>query len=330
VGVTLEQIAAKAGVSKATVSRVLNGLAVKYETEQMVKGVMEKMQYKPHRFARGLSNRRTGFLGVLSPSMELNVFVASVIAGMESEARRCGKLLTLGVLPEEGDVGKEVVRSMTDPPVVDGLLFFLPTKRTEPILRSLVRNHFPVVVICERNYEDLVSSVVIDNFDGAKQAVQYLVRKGHKRIGFIKGRTDHSDSTERFEGYRQALAEAGIPLDSSLILPGAYDIKSGMAAAGKFLRMKDRPSAVFASNDSMAIGLLHGLHTRKKEGAFAVIGFDDIELASLVTPSLTTIGYDLNEVGRQAVHKLTRLISGEEKNRSVLQIKANLIVRESA
>src|SRR5581483_4410728 len=202
-GVTIQQIAVKAGVSKATVSRVLNGLAVKYETEQKVKGIMEKMQYRPHRFARGLANRQTGFLGVLSPSMD--PFVASVIAGMEMEARRYGKLLTLGVLPEDGDAEREVVRTMTEPPVVDGLLFFLPTLRTEPLLRNLIRKGFPVVVLCERSYENLASSVVIDNFDGAKQATQYLIQKGHKRIGFIKGLAELSDSTERYEGYRMAL-----------------------------------------------------------------------------------------------------------------------------
>src|SRR5581483_6366888 len=152
----------------------------------------------------------------------------------------------------------------------------------------------------------------------------------HKRIGFIKGRAELSDSTERYEGYRMALQEASIPVDQNLVQPGYYDIKSGMEAAGKFLEMANPPTAVFASNDGMAIGLLHALHTRKKEGAFAVVGFDDIEMASLVSPSLTTIGYDLHELGRQAVHKLIRLVTGEEKHRSVLQLKGNLIVRESA
>jgi len=329
-GVTIQEIADKTGVSKATVSRVLNGLAVKYETEQKVKAMMEKLQYRPHRFARGLANRQTGFLGVLTSTMD--PFAAAIMAGMEAEARKFGKLLTLGVLPEEAEAGdeREVVRTITEPPVVDGLLFFLPTPRTETLLRNLIRKGFPLVVLCERRYESMASSVVIDNFDGAKQATQHLLQKGHKRIGFIMGRPELSDSTERFEGYKAALSQAGIALDPALVLPGRYVVQSGIEAAEKFLAMPTPPSAVFASNDAMAVGVLKVLHARKKDGALAVVGFDDIEMASLVSPTLTTVSYDLNELGRQSIHKLMRLVTGEEKNRSVLQLKATLVVRESA
>jgi LacI family transcriptional regulator len=327
-GVTIQQIADKAGVSKATVSRVLNGLAVKYETEQRVKGFMEEMQYRPHRFARGLANQQTGFLGVLTPW--LNPYVAAVIVGMEMEARRYGKLLTLGVVPEDAEQEREVVRTMTEPPVVDGLLLFPPTFHNEPLLRNLLRKGFPLVVVSERRFESVASSVVIDNLDGAKQATKYLIEKGHRRIGFVCGTPDMSDSAERLEGYRQTLAEAGIPFDPELVQPGNFEIPAGMQAGIKFLEMANPPTAVFASNDGMAIGILETLRSRKKERTFAVMGFDNIEMAALVRPSLTTMGYDLHELGRQAVHKLMRLVSGEDKNRSVLQLKTNLIVRESA
>jgi LacI family transcriptional regulator, repressor for deo operon, udp, cdd, tsx, nupC, and nupG len=329
-GVTIQQIAEKTGVSKATVSRVLNGLAVKYETEQKIKAMMEKLQYRPHRFARGLANRQTGFLGVLTPSMD--PFVAAILAGMEQEARRFGKLLTLGVIPSEAQAEeeRETIRTITEPPVVDGLLYFMPTANTENLIKNLIRKKFPLVVLCERRFEDIASSVIIDNFDGAKQATKHLILKGHKRIGFIMGRPELSDSTERFEGYKSALSEAGLTFDPSLVQPGIYVVKSGIEAAEKFLAMSNPPTAIFASNDAMAVGVLKVLHERKKVGAMAVVGFDDIEMASLVSPSLTTVSYDLHELGRQAIHKLMRLVTGEEKTRSVLQLKANLVVRESA
>ncbi len=329
-GVTIQEIADKTGVSKATVSRVLNGLAVKYETEQKVKAMMEKLQYRPHRFARGLANRQTGFLGVLTPS--LNPFVSAIMTGMEQEARKFGKLLTLGVIPfdAKAEEEREVVHTITEPPVVDGLLYFLPTAQSENLIRNLIRKGFPLVVLCERRFEHLASSVVIDNFDGAKQATQYLVQKGHKRIGFVMGRPDLSDSTERFEGYKQALQEAGLAVDPSLVLPGHYMVKSGVEAGEKFLAMSHPPTAVFAANDAMAVGILQVLHERKKVGSMAVVGFDDIEMASLVSPALTTVSYDLHELGRQAIHKLVRMVTGEEKNRSVLQLKASLVARESA
>jgi LacI family transcriptional regulator len=328
-GVTIQQIAVKAGVSKATVSRVLNGLAVKYETEQRVKGIMEKMQYRPHRFARGLAaSHKTGFLGIITPS--LNPYVASVITGMEDEARRHGKLLTLATFPNGTIEEREIIRTMTEPPVVDGLLFFLPSLPMEGLIRSLIQRKFPMLVASERRFENFLPAVVIDNVNGGRQAVEYLVQKGHKRIGFITGRADMTDSADRMEGYRLALREAGIAFDESLIVQGNYDIHSGQEAAVKFLEMAHPPTAVFAANDGMAIGVLKTLQQKKKEGAFAVIGFDDIEMAGFVTPTLTTIGYDLHELGKQAVHKLMRQILGEEKVHSTLQMKTHLVVRDSA
>ncbi len=328
-GVTIQQIAVKAGVSKATVSRVLNGLAVKYETEQKVKAMMEKMQYRPNRFARGLaSSHKTGFIGVVTQS--LNPFIAAVVTGMEEEARKNGKLLTLAVIPTGNIEEREIIQTMTEPPVVDGILFFLPTPAMEGLIRGLAQRKFPMVVASERRYENILPAVIIDNFNGAKQATEYLIGKGHKRIGFISGRPDMSDSEDRLEGYKMALRDAGIPFEETLVQPGFYDIKSGSEAAAKFLEMKNLPTAVFAANDGMAIGVIKELQTRKREGAFKVMGFDDIQMASFVSPALTTVGYDLHELGKQAVHKLMRQILGEEKVHSTLQLKTHLVVRESA
>jgi DNA-binding LacI/PurR family transcriptional regulator len=326
--VTIQEIAQKAGVSKATVSRVLNGLAVKTETRQRVRSVMEKMQYRPHRFARGLATQQTGFLGVVTAT--LDPYMAMILSGMEDEARRNGKLITLGVFPESESDTREIIRTLTEPPVVDGLAFFLPTAKMEHFLKPLVSKHFPLVVVSERRFEYLASSIVIDNLNGAWQAVRYLIGKGHRRIGFITGRPDASDSADRLEGYRQALKEAGIAFDESLVVPGDYTIPAGEAAAVQFLKNSPAPTAVFASNDAMAIGVLKALQAINRQGAFSVMGFDNIEMAAFISPSLTTMGYDLFDLGRQAVHKLLRVVSGEEKDRSTLQIKTNLIIRESA
>jgi LacI family transcriptional regulator len=327
--VTIQQIAEKAGVSKATVSRVLNGRAVKHETQARIKAVMEKMQYRPHRFARGLASQGTGFLGVAVPPLE-DPYVAFVLAGIEEEARRHGKLLTLSILPPEEALEMETIRTMTDPPLVEGLLFLLPTPALEGMLKSLAQKGFPLVVASERRYEDWAPSVVIDNFNGAKAATEYLLSKGHKRIGFITGRAALSDSKDRLEGYRQALQDAGVKVEEDLILQGNYELASGKEAGEKFLQMKNPPTAIFASNDLMAIGVQKACQAQGKAGVFSIMGFDDIPTASLVNPALTTMGYDLKELGRQAVHKLLRIISGEEKNPSTLQMKTHLVVRESA
>ncbi len=328
-GVTIQQIAEKTGVSKATVSRVLNGLAVKFETEQKVKAMMEKMQYRPNRFARGLAaSHKTGFIGVVTP--DLNPFVAAVVAGMEEEARRYGKLLTLATLPHGTLVEREIVHTLTEPPVVDGLLFFTPSPQMEGLIRTLNQRKFPMVVAGEKRFDYMMPTIALDNLNGGKQATEYLINKGHTRIGFVCGRPDMSDSSDREDGYKLALTEAGLTVDKSLILPGDYTIRAGVEAAEKFLQMPNPPTAVFAANDGMAIGVLRGMQMQKKEGTIKVVGFDDIEMSSYVTPALTTVGYDPNELGKQAVHKLMRVITGEEKIRSTLQIKTHLIVRDSA
>ncbi len=326
---TIQQIAEKAGVSKATVSRVLNGLSVKFETAQKVKAVITKMQYRPHRFARGLAARQTGFLGIITPPLD-DPYVASVLSGMEEEAERHGKLITLSVYRGPDADDKETVQTLTNPPLVDGLLFLLPTQPLEAQLKDLARKGFPIVIASERRFEDVASAVVIDNFNGARQATEYLIGKGHKRIGFVTGRPELTDSFDRLEGYKRALKDAGIPFSESLVAPGNYELPAGQAAAEKFLEMGEPPTAVFASNDRMAIGILKTLQARKMEGSLAVVGFDDIPIASLCSPALTTVGSDLNELGRQAVHKLMRLVKGEEKNRSTLMMKTHLVVRESA
>ncbi len=171
-----------------------------------------------------------------------------------------------------------------------------------------------MVVTGEKRFEYLMPTIVLDNLNGGKQATDYLIQKGHRRIGFITGREDMSDSADREEGYRLALKEAGIPVEESLILKGDYTIPSGVSAAGKFIEMSHPPTAIFAANDAMAIGVLKTIQNCKKEGLFAIVGFDDIEMSSFVTPTLTTVGYDLHELGKQAVHKLMRLVHGRGKD----------------
>lgn len=326
--VTIQQIALKAGVSKATVSRVLNGLAVKLETEHRVRQVMEQMKYHPHRFARGLAGRASGLIGVLVPEVD-HPYISSVVGGIEREARRHGHLLALGTT-ENGSFA-ETLRSFTHPPLVDALLILVPTPEMEPELAALVRAHFPFVVVSERRFEALAPCVVLDNKDGAKQAVQYLVRTGHRRIAILTGPEGRSDASDRLEGYREVLKESSIAPDEDLVVPGDFSLQSGEAGMDRLLSLSDPPTALFASNDMMALGALQRLSARRPDGPkVAVVGFDNLPLSALVKPALTTVDYDLAELGAQAAAKAIRLSAGEEKGLSTLHLKTQLLVRESA
>jgi DNA-binding LacI/PurR family transcriptional regulator len=325
--VTIQQIALKAGVSKATVSRVLNGLAVKLETEHRVRQVMEQMKYHPHRFARGLAGRASGLLGVLVPEVD-HPYISSVVGGIERETRRHGYLLALGTT-EKGNFS-EALRSFIHPPLVDALLILVPTQEMEPELTALAREKFPFVVVSERRFESIAPCVVLDNQDGARQAVQYLVRTGHRRVAIITGPDSRSDASDRLEGYKEVLRESGIPLDESLIVPGNFSLQAGETGMDRLLLLPNPPTAVFASNDMMALGALQRLAARPSGPKVAVVGFDNLPLSALVKPALTTVDYDLAELGAQAAAKALRLASGDEKGLSTVHLKTQLLVRESA
>jgi LacI family transcriptional regulator len=327
--VNIQQIADKAGVSKATVSRVINGLAVKRETEQRVRGVMEEMHYRPHRFARGLTTRETGLVGVLTPDLE-NPYMAALFSGMEEEARAAGKFLTFGVFGRPDVRLSDVLHSFVSPRLVDGVVFVLPGREAESSMRSLQSEGFPFVVVSERTYESLATCLVIDNEGGACQAVQYLLRKGHRRIGLLRGSSWMRDTTDRERGYTRALLDAGVPLDRDLVRDGDFNMNTALQATYDLMGTAAPPTALFAMSDTMALGALRALRGMHLEGKVDVVGFDDLPLASLTSPALTTVHYDLRELGRLSVNQLLRLVKGEEKARSLVELKTQLVIRESA
>jgi LacI family transcriptional regulator len=157
-----------------------------------------------------------------------------------------------------------------------------------------------------------------------------LVRTGHRRVAIITGPEGRSDASDRLEGYKEVLRESGIPLDESLIVPGNFSLQSGETGMDRLLSLSDPPTAVFASNDMMALGALQRLAARSSGPKLAVVGFDNLPLSALIKPALTTIDYDLAELGAQAAAKALRLASGDEKGLSTVHLKTQLLVRESA
>jgi DNA-binding LacI/PurR family transcriptional regulator len=327
VSVTIQQIAEQAGISKATVSRVLNGLPVKMETEHKIRQVMERMNYRPNRFARSLTSRKTGLIGLLTPDYQ-QPYTSFLVGGIEEEAKRLGRIPTLS-LSDQAD-GKDLVHSIIHPRLVDGLILIVPPPEMDPAIKLLLKEEIPFVVVSERRYEDQATCLVIDNLGGARAATRYLLGKGHKRVGVITGRMDLTDAVDRLEGYRQALSEASIPFREELVQKGDFLFESGRQAVERFLALPEPPTALFASNDMMAMGALRALWDRKRTDEIKVMGFDDLPLASYIYPSLTTVSYDLRELGKLAVSKLVGLIDGRETQRSLVQLKTRIVIRESA
>lgn len=301
-GVTIKDVARVADVSVATVSRALNGH--QNVAEAVRKRVLEaaaELRYSPHHAARSLSSRRTQTVGVVLPDLH-GEFFSELMRGIDQVARTRGLHLLVSSYhgnPEEQGAALRAMRGR-----VDGLLLLSPYVHDADFLARNVDASLPLVLINAAGPVEW-TSIGIDNYSGAREMVRHLLACGRRRIAFVGGPEDNDDARERMRGYRDGLAAADAGL-TPWELPGRFDEESGHRAGQALLAMVDRPDAVFAANDMMAIGCIYALGrggVRTPED-IAVVGFDDIPLARYVHPSLTTMRVDIAELGARALRAL--------------------------
>jgi LacI family transcriptional regulator len=294
---TIHDVALRAGVSVATVSRVLNGKAVvREETERQVLEAAKALRYVPNVAARSLSSRRSQTIGVVLPDVH-GEFFSEVIRGVDLAARAKGyHILVSGSHSDLGEM-LDVLETMHGR--VDGLVVMAPEVEIAALHPSLPPG-LPLVLLNSIDPER--DAITIDNYGGAQAMVRHLAELGHERIAFIKGPGQNADARERLRGYRDAMREEGRPTSPALELEGDFTEDSGRAAAEYLLLAQRRPTAIFAANDSMAVGVLAALAAAgvSVPGEMSVAGFDDIPIARYVTPPLTTIRVDIADLGRRA------------------------------
>jgi LacI family transcriptional regulator len=295
--VTIHDVAARAGVSVATVSRVLNGKAVvREETSRQVLAAAETLHYVPNVAARSLSIRRSHTIGIVLPDVH-GEFFSEVIRGVDVAARHAGyHILVSG---SHSDVGEmlEVLEAMRGR--VDGLVVMAPDVALASLHQSLPSD-LPLVLL---NSTDAGrDAITIDNYGGARAMMRHLAELGHVHIAFIQGPSHNVDARERLRGFRQAMRGLDVKSPRSLEFAGDFTEESGHAAGLKILTASPRPTAIFAANDSMAVGALAALAEAGVEvpDEMSVAGFDDIPIARYVTPPLTTIRIDTADLGRRA------------------------------
>ncbi|HVT58507.1 MAG TPA: LacI family DNA-binding transcriptional regulator [Thermoanaerobaculia bacterium] len=295
--VTIRDVAAHAGVSVATVSRVLNGKEVVREaTLRQVLAAAKLLRYVPNVAARSLSSRRSQTIGIVLPDVH-GEFFSEVIRGIDVAARRAGyHILVSG---SHSDVGEmlEVLEAMRGR--VDGLVVMAPDLALAALHQSLPTD-LPLVLL--NSTDEGRDAITIDNYGGARTMIRHLGELGHLRIAFIKGPAQNADARERLRGFRDAMRGLGVTAPGRLELAGDFTEESGHAAVLQILAAAERPTAIFAANDSMAVGVLAAL-----AGAgvavpeeMSVAGFDDIPIARYVAPPLTTIRVDIADLGRRA------------------------------
>ncbi len=328
--ITIQDIARRAGVSPSTVSRVLNGSKpVAAEKRALVLTAIEKLQYRPNAVARGLARGRSMTVGVLVQDIG-SPFFARMVSGIEQGLDCAGyrPLLTTThwrTEHEEDQMGalQLLLEWRTDGVIVLGSHIPDETLRT-------VAAQVPMVVVARR-VEGLESQCLyVDNTDGAYRATRYLIGLGHTRIAHIAGTSGHPDAAARQEGYRRALAEAGLAIDEGLIIDGQFTEQSGLAGVEELLSRGERFSAIFAANDQAAYGVMLGLfnHGYRIPTDVSVVGFDDQFVSAYTLPPLTTVHHPTVEMGRVAAAGLLHLLD----NRELLlpRFPAELIIRKSA
>lgn len=325
---TIKDVARKASVSVATVSRVFSGAAVvREDTARRVRDVAASLRYAPHIGARSLITNRTHTLGVLLPDL-YGEFFSELIHGIDLTARRTGYHILVSRSWEGRTEIEEAIRAMRGR--VDGILLMSPDIDAESLLN--LPPNLPVVLICSAATGPDIDSVNIQNFRGAREMVGHLTSLGHKRIAILKGAAGNYDAAERLRGYRTALREAGMTPERVLEREGHFTEDGGYAAALELLASTPRPTAVFAANDSMAIGALSALRESgvRVPDEMAVAGFDDIPLARYMDPPLSSVRVPIAELGARAVETLLNNITHKRSHtRTRERVSTELVIRQS-
>jgi LacI family transcriptional regulator len=328
--VTIREIADEAAVSIATVSRVLNNRAdVSDETRELVQRVIRKRGYRSNRNAQTLPAGRTGLVGVLVPLVHPEYF-STILSGVAEALYDQDMRLILSPTDHLYDREVSLLERLTHG-ATDGALIVLPEEEG-PDLEHLLVEGFPFVVVDPRTrLAERIPTVSAAHAAGADQAMRHLLELGHRRIGVITGIPDWVASERRLQGYHAGLAGASIPPDPELIVAGDWEIGGGMAAAERLLSLPEPPTAIFAFNDNMAVGAIRVARARglRVPEELSVVGFDDVEFATVVAPGLTTIRQPLAELGRMGVDRLVRLLQGRRLEAMNVELGTRLVVRES-
>jgi LacI family transcriptional regulator len=326
---TIRDVASTAGVSPATVSRVLNGKQdVGEDLRDRVLAVVSELGYRPNGPARSLRTRAAMVLGLVISDIT-NSFFTSVVRGVEDRAQRAGYSVVLANADE--DLAKEAsYLEIAAAEHMAGVLLSPASSRSTSI-DVLRERGIPAVTIDRRLYAD-IDSVTVNNHRAAREATEHLISQGCRRVGFVAGPVQTTTAASRLAGYRAALRSAGQDPEQALIAYADFRTEGGYAATQRLLRRLDRPDGLFISNNLMTIGGLQAIAEAglAVPGDIAVVGFDDASWATALRPPLTVVTQPTYEIGSRAVDLLLRRIAGEEFPPRNVVLQAKLVKRASS
>lgn len=325
---TIKQVAEYAGVSVATISRVLNSPdKVKEDTKKRVYEAIEILDYAPNVLGRNLRVAHTKTILVLLPNIA-NGFYSSIMTGIRESAQEDGYHIMIGVTDHDANCEKAYM-NLLQTRSVDGVIL-LSSKLDRTYLGNMAR-HYPVVQCCEYVEGVDVSLVTIDNYQAAYDATKYLIEIGHRRIGFIGGEEDYISARLRAKGFLDALESAGIVLSKDYMTPSNYSYMSGVKGCEVLMSLEEPPTAIFTVADSIAVGVI------KKAQALGfeigkdldLIGFDDTAIARMYHPAITTVSQPRIALGIKAYELLKRKIKDLTSQTEIIYLRHTIKVRET-
>jgi len=325
---TIQDVARATGVSVSTVSRVLNDKGdVAPDTYKKVQRVIEELGYTSSLAAKSMRSRKTNVIGLVMRDVKSS-FNVQVIRGVDRAVEQLGYDLIIYSSKNRGGQAQAAWEqrqiSRLNGSLVDGIIISTPTAST-------FSTAFPLIAIDSQNQSVDFPTVTATNRIGALAAVEYLISLGHRRIGFIGGRSDLESAVRRLQGYKDGLQQANIDIDPDLITSGDFSRKAGFKCAQQLLSLPRRPTAIFAANDESAIGTIEaareaGLAVPRN---LSVIGFDNIPEVSYMSPALTTIDQSIDSMGQIATERLIELIQGKPLTNTLYKAPTRLIIRGS-
>ncbi|MBE1442328.1 MULTISPECIES: LacI family DNA-binding transcriptional regulator [unclassified Paenibacillus] len=326
---TIYDVAEAAGVSIATVSKVINGTGrISDKTRKHVTNVMEELKYQPSMVASALTGKSTFTVGLTLPDLA-NPFFAEIARAVEDRGHEYG--FNVFICSTDNDPDREIKYfSLLTQKRVDGVIVATRTQK-DLFLKKLIQQNVPIALITGEMPTLAVDTVMVDDFLGGYQAGTHLVEQGHRRIAILAEDVNTMSNRERIRGCKQAMTSAGLEVDERLVASGDFTVSGGKEAMLRLLDMEEPPTAVFACNDLLAIGAIQGARERGLQlpQQLSVVGFDNTILATIIDPPLTTVAQPIQEIGRQAMDLLVQEIKGEKSMKQRVVLMPELVVRGS-